>query len=104
MIPYVVVKTEDDLAARRAVGRHEGMKWCRFNDETVIWQTPEHGARLPASLRKLGGEQKEAQGDLYLVVQVGNAFIDEFPEFRVVINKGRYLAVDLTPQEIELNP
>lgn len=41
------------------------------------------------------------QGDLYLVVQVGNAFVDEFPDARLVINKGRYLAVELRPEEVK---
>ena len=42
-----------------------------------------------------------ARGELYLVVQVGNAFVNEFPDARVLVNKGRYLAVDLTPPELQ---
>ena len=54
--------------------------------------------RLPRELRLLGGPPQTAQGDLYLVVQVGNAFLHEFPSARVAVNKGRYLAVDLTAE------
>ena len=56
---------------------------------------------MPDELRLLGGPPQTAQGDLYLVVQVGNAFLSHFPWARVVVNKGRYLAVDLTAKEVE---
>jgi hypothetical protein len=35
------------------------------------------------------------------VVQVGNSFVAHFPWARVAVNKGRYLAVDLTAKELE---
>ncbi|MDP1582507.1 MAG: M20/M25/M40 family metallo-hydrolase, partial [Bradyrhizobium sp.] len=52
-------------------------------------------------MRLLGGPPQVAQGDLYLVVQAGNAFLHEFPSARVAINKGRYLAVDMTASELD---
>ena len=100
MIPYVVLQTGDDAVAKRAIGRNDSVKWCRFNGETVFWRAPERGEHLPPSLLKLGGTPVTSAGDLYLVVQAGNAFLAEFPTTRVVINNGRYLAVDLTLEEL----
>lgn len=34
------------------------------------------------------------------MVQVGNSFLDEYPDTWVLINNGRYLAVDLKPDEV----
>ncbi|HRO15562.1 MAG TPA: M28 family metallopeptidase [Paracoccus sp. (in: a-proteobacteria)] len=100
MIPYVVLEVGDDAAANRTAVRNDNVKWCRFNNETVFWQAPGQGERLPSGLQKLGGTPKSSLGELYLVVQAGNAFLAEFPESRVLVNKGRYLAVDLTLEEL----
>jgi hypothetical protein len=56
---------------------------------------------LPKEIRLLGGSPHTAKGELYLVVQVGNSFLSRFPRARVVINKGRYPAIDLTANEIK---
>ena len=63
-------------AAAPVSGR--GLRSCRFDDETLVWGTSER-ARLPDRLRQAAGRSGAAQGDLYLVVQVGNAFVMEFP-------------------------
>ena len=39
MIPFVVVPAEDDFAFKQSVARYDGVKWCRFNDETIVWQS-----------------------------------------------------------------
>ena len=101
MTKYTVVQAEADPRARSYAVRHSKVKWSRLNNETVYWITPDRESSLPDELRLLGGLPQTAQGDLYLVVQVGNAFLSHFPWARVVVNKGRYLAVDLTAQEIE---
>ena len=44
----------------------------------------------------------ELVGQLYLVIQTGRAFQDTYPEARIVIEKGRYLVVDLLPEEVRL--
>lgn len=100
MIPYVVLEVGDDAAAKRAVVRNDNVRWCRFNNETVFWQASGQDERLSPALRELGGTPESSLGELYLVVQAGNAFLAEFPETRVLVNKGRYLAVDLTLEEL----
>ena len=100
MLAFTVIKADADAAARALAARVAGLHWCRFNDETLFWATAGAPDELPEPLRRLGGLRQSSQGDLYLVVQVGNAFINEYPDARVVVNKGRYLAVDLTVREV----
>ena len=101
MIAFTVVQATSEPLATKAAARYPGVKWCRLNDETVYWETSYRERLLPDELRRLGGPPQMAQGDLYLVVQAGNAFLYEFPWARVAVNKGRYLAVDLTAREAE---
>ena len=101
MLEFTVVQAAADPLARHHAARHPDVKWCCLNDETVYWATPDRESSLPDELRLLGGPPQTAQGDLYLVVQVGNAFLSHFPWVRVAVNKGRYLAVDLTAKEVE---
>jgi len=101
MTVFIVVSAAESQAAN-AAARSPGVTWCRFDNETVLWK-PGAGAlprELHRELRQLGGPPQAAQGDLYLVVQAGNAFLHEFPDARVAVNKGRYLAVDMTPGEL----
>ncbi|WP_298234781.1 M28 family metallopeptidase [uncultured Azohydromonas sp.] len=100
MTPLAVVPAGADAQARKRAESDGGIRWCRFNDETLYWRPGGEAEGLPAGLLRHAGPPQQARGKLYLVVQVGNAFIDEFPAARVLINKGRYLAVDLTPAEV----
>jgi Peptidase family M28/Repeat of unknown function (DUF346) len=98
MFTYVVAPSAPDRAARgRAVG-DSLVYWCRFGDQTVYWE-PTSTPGASSWLRRLSAMVQPAQGALCLVAQVGNAFLDEFPDARVIVNKGRYLAVDLTPDQ-----
>ena len=101
MIAFTIVQAAQEAQARSRAARYPGVKWCRFNDETLYWETPADDRPLPDDLQRLGGPPQTAHGDLYLVVQVGNAFVNEFPRARVAISKGRYLAVDLTASEVD---
>ena len=101
MIAFTVVPSTSEPLAQNVAARHVGVMWCRFDDEILFWETPYRERLLPDDLRLLGGPPQTAQGDLYLVVQVGNAFLTEFPSARVAINRGRYLAVDLTASEVK---
>src|SRR5262245_54704846 len=100
MTLYIVVPTAAAPQAREAAAvRNAGVTWCRFDNETLFW---EPGARWwPRELRVLGVAPQASQGELYLVVQAGNAFLNEFPSARVALNKGRYLAVVMTASELD---
>ena len=98
MISFTIVPAEANAEAERSAAGHTAVKWCRFNDETVYWEAG--GRPWLDDLQRSGGPPLTALGDLYLVVQTGNAFLSEFPRARVVLNKGRHLAVDLTADEV----
>lgn len=100
MVSYVVAGAEGNLSARLHARQDDGVKWCRFGAETIFWRSADPGGSWPPDLRNIAIKPKKALGELYLVVQVGNSFLEEFPDSRVIVNKGRYLAVDLTSQEI----
>ena len=101
MVEFTVVQAAADQLARNHAARHPDVKWCCLNNETVYWVPSDRESSLPDELRLLGGPPQTAQGDLYLVVQVGNAFLSNFPWARIAVNKGRYLVVDLTAKEVE---
>jgi hypothetical protein len=100
MIAFSVVRAGSDGAAREAAARATGVRWSQFGDQTIYWTDPEVRL-LPAELRMLGAPTQATRGELYLVVQVGNAFLAEFPWVRTIVNKGRYLAVGLTAEELD---
>ena len=101
MITFTIIQDATDSLARTRIARQASVKWCRFNDETLYWEDQHQEQLLNNELRQLGGNPQIGQGNLYLVVQVGNSFLSHFTHARVVINKGRYLAVDLTAKEVE---
>jgi Peptidase family M28/Repeat of unknown function (DUF346) len=101
MIEFTIVQASSDALAQNHAERYSDVMWCRLNDETVYWATSDHKGLLPEEIRLLGGPRQTVKGELYLVVQVGNSFLSRFPSAHVVINKGRYLAIDLTAKEIK---
>src|SRR5687767_13985288 len=101
MVEFIVVQAAANSLARNYAARHDNVKWCSLNDETVYWTSTEHWKSLPDEVRRLGGPPQTATGKLYLVVQNGNAFLSHFPWVRVVVNKGRHLVVNLTSKQVK---
>ena len=101
MIAFTVVAAAERKRATIHATRDPSLKWCRFDDETIYWERKEYGKGFSEEFRILGGTGQTAEGDLYLVVQAGNHFVEEFPRARVAINKGRYLAVEMTAEEVK---
>jgi hypothetical protein len=80
-----------------------GGHWARLGGRTVVWTADTDWSA--AEGRGRGGlvaaaESQEADGRLYLVVQVGRAFQQAHPSARVVLDKGRHLVVDLRADEL----
>ena len=102
MISFAVTRNAVGVGApESAAARSDEVKWCGFGEEIVWWQdTPPH--QQPDELIRLAGTSGRAEeGRLYLVGQAGNSFLAEFPLARVALNKGRYLVVALTPDELD---
>jgi len=83
-----------------------GAWWVQFGDRVLIYaansawsnvtrRAERHGMRLeqyPRTVRK---------GDLHLVVQKGRLFQHEYPDVPVLLDKGRYLVVELSAEEVK---
>jgi hypothetical protein len=68
----------------------------------IYWATPDHKGLLPEEIHASSVDRhKLRKVKVHLVVQVGNSFVSHFPRARVIINKGRYLAIDLPVKEIK---
>jgi len=93
MLPFAVVRTGASKVGQSQAVLDPGLSWCRFDDATLYWRPGGESGALPADVLRLAGPPESARGQLYLVVQVGNAFLNEFPAARVAVNKRERLAV-----------
>jgi len=99
MYTYVIVPASVDPAAGRSARREPGLKWCRFGDEVIYWTTGMADSSAGRRVRTLGPVAQSSRGLLHLVVQAGNSFRHEFPHVPVILDRGRYLAVELSDDE-----
>ena len=92
-----VPPTAQDTVMNRVVAT--AMRWTRLGDVLVVrapagqgWQFPTHGETADSGRRLLVPEQR-----LHVVCQIGRFFQADHPDVRVVVDKGRYLVVDVDP-------
>lgn len=102
---YIVPSDSGEKHIAEESARNFGAHWVRLGDRTVIWTDSEEWNAFTNKARKAGisldqVESRELEGQLYLVIQIGRAFQNTYPEARVVIEKGRYLVVDLLQEEV----
>ena len=102
---YIVLSDSSDRRISEEPTRNFGAHWARLGNQTVVWTASEEwnaftNKAIQAGINLGQPEGKELEGQLYLVIQIGRAFQDTFPEARIVIDKGRYLVVDLLPEEV----
>jgi hypothetical protein len=101
MIRYGIFAGRVPVRAVQAASRGLDVHWAQYGDLTVTWGDgpgwTRFAGRLAGALPVAGGE---ARGRLYLVGQVGREFERAYPDARVVTGRGRYLAVDLTDDEL----
>lgn len=98
------IAISDALAAVEG-GRLEtpsDVTWVRFGNQTLVLAEGDDPAATAlyakAAGLRLGGDVLEAPRErLHLVVQNGRLFQHEHPEVRVVLDRGRFLAVDIEP-------
>ncbi|MDH6238311.1 M28 family metallopeptidase [Cryobacterium sp. CG_9.6] len=100
MYTYVIVPASVDLAAGRSARREPGLKWCRFGDRVIYWTTGVADSAAGRRVRTLGTAEQSSRGLPHLVVQSGNSFRENFPGIRVIVDCGRYLAVELSDDEV----
>jgi hypothetical protein len=81
-----------------------GVHWTRLADSTVVWTVSEEWGVFAEKAGRIGlridpAAGRGLDGQLYLVVQVGWSFQNAYPEARTVVDKGRYLVVELLAEE-----
>jgi hypothetical protein len=89
-------------AERARTGPPAGASWLRFGDELAWLAEPEHWSGVAQAARGAGVALREHPREidrtrLYLVNQKGRLFQREHPEAKVLLDKGRFLLVDLDP-------
>jgi hypothetical protein len=77
-----------------------GITWSRLGDVLVLSGPADRlrevvGGTGPASR---ASRSSVPRSRLHLVTQIGRCFQQEFPDVRVVVDKGRFLVVDLAPE------
>jgi hypothetical protein len=78
--------------------------WARLGEDVFVFAEAELPAGLAESVRRTATEGREAAGTvtregLHVVVQNGRLFQGEHPEVPVLVDRGRFLVVDLAPEE-----
>jgi Peptidase family M28 len=84
-----------------------GAKYAVFGDEMLLFADDKQWENVKQVTEKSGLALKEyphsiKESNLHLVVQVGNDFLDAHEDIPVVLNKGRYLAVDIDRNQARL--
>ena len=102
---YIVLSDSSEKRSAEESARSFGAHWVRLGDQTVVWTDSEEWNAFTNKARQAGisldqAEGRELEGQLYFIVQIGRAFQDTYPEARIVIEKGRYLVVDLLPEKV----
>jgi len=101
---YVILPAVHNHRRAGDIADRVGCNWLQFADRTIVWgeslawprlKAAVHASDLPTS-RSLEGR---ISGSLHLVGQVGRTFQAAHPHCRVILDKGRYLVVDLLPDE-----
>lgn len=99
----VHVHRATDAAAARAItsaAESAGATWTRLGDAIVVTGD---GAALRSAATTAGAEPEARPGvprsRLHLVTQNGRQFQQEHPHVPVVVDRGRYLVVDLDPRD-----
>lgn len=100
MYTYIVVPASVEPASGQAARREPGLKWCRFGDRVIYWTTGVPESSAGRRVRTLGAVSQSSRGQLHLVVQAGDSFREQFPDAPVILDHGRYLAVELSDEAV----
>lgn len=92
----------DDTAAQRSRLRELGVPWVQLGDDLVLLAGDEEPERVAKAARGTGVTPTTAiaaapGSALYVVTQIGRLFQHDHPNARVLVDRGRYLIVELDP-------
>ncbi len=84
-----------------------GIQWLQFGNDLAVWSSDQAAddfvADAPARFNALvaGAPRTVSEQDLHIVVQKGRLFQQDYDDVPVVLDKGRYLLVQLTPEQAQ---
>ena len=93
--------------AARVAAPIEGAASLRFGDETVYFGAEDEWGRFKRSASRAGLTLRERPAPvdaarLHVVIQKGRLFQQEHPEVPVLLDKGRFLLVDIDPAQADV--
>jgi Peptidase family M28 len=104
-LAYVVLKNNEEINGAIRSQQPSQMLWSRLGTHTILW-TNEDNRSFQSDIKKIGvnidkNSSRRSKGQLYLVTQVGSSFQRDYPDVPVVLEKGRYLVVDVSSEELK---
>ncbi len=94
----IVSAVQAEKAGRIDRAASEGAWWVKFGDETLVYAADSKWRAASEALDAGEPVGKVRKGNLHLVVQKGRTFQLEHPDIDVILDKGRYLVVDMEPK------
>ena len=96
-------RLQDAPQAGRAQPLQGTASWVRFGDEVVVYAGDDQWDGVAERARGMGASPRQParsvpEGHLHLVVQHGRLFQQEHPDVPVVVDRGRFLLVELPPE------
>lgn len=93
-------RTDIDAIAHTAEAA--SASWVRFGSEVLVYSANDKWTTVEKQVSSRAVRHDTSVGTvnksrMHLVVQKGRVFQNEFPNVRVILDKGRYLVVDLDP-------
>jgi len=81
------------------------LRWTQLGNQTVVWTEADDRKAFRKHARDGGisvpsSALAQSTGQLALIIQVGASFQREFPDVRIVVDKGRHLIVELETQQL----
>ena len=79
--------------------------WSKIGNRSILW-TNENNRIFESNIKRMGANIdtdsfRRSKGQLYLVIQVGSSFQQNYPNVPIVLEKGRYLVVDVTSEQLK---
>ena len=105
-LSYVLISDPAEVDHVANTKRSRDLAWAKSADRTIIWSTSDDQEKFLLKSKQVGvqvdaTESGSIKGQLYLVIQVGRSFQNIYEGDRVILEKGRYLIVDLLPEELQ---
>jgi len=105
MVKYFVFTDPGEATRAPTLAKEWEAHWVRLGDQTLIWTDLENWESCVNRATQMGIHidpfaGKKIVGQLFLVVQAGRVFQNAYVDIQIVLDKGRYLIVDLSSDQL----